>query len=114
MNINDKLYGEECPKWHAVYMHCHKIMLVELRPHAMLYGFLCQAESIWYWYSQLLSKNVHVRLIGESKLSLGVSVSVHGCYNLCLCESMTYESAVKMFTSQFNIKTIHVCVCVCV
>ena len=31
-------------------------------------------------------KNVHVRLIGDSKLSLGGNVSVHGCVScLCLC-----------------------------
>ena len=28
------------------------------------------------------SKNVHVRLAGDSKLSLGVSVSVRGCVSL--------------------------------
>ena len=33
-----------------------------------------------------LSKNMHVRLIGDSKLSLGVSVSVCGCLSrLSLC-----------------------------
>ena len=32
------------------------------------------------------SKNMYVRLIGDSKLSLVVSVSVHDCvYPLCLC-----------------------------
>ena len=32
------------------------------------------------------SKNMHVRLIDDSKLSLGVSVSVHGCLShLSLC-----------------------------
>ena len=30
-----------------------------------------------------LSKNKHVRLIGVSKLSLGVGVSVHDCVSLC-------------------------------
>ena len=29
------------------------------------------------------SKNMHVRLIGDSKLSLGVSVSVGDCLSLC-------------------------------
>ena len=29
------------------------------------------------------SKKMHVRLIGDSKLSLRVSVSVHGCLSLC-------------------------------
>ena len=29
------------------------------------------------------SKNMRIRLIGVSKLSLGVSVSVHGCLSLC-------------------------------
>ena len=29
------------------------------------------------------SKNMHVRLTGDSKLSLGVSVSVCGCVSLC-------------------------------
>ena len=28
-------------------------------------------------------KNIHVRLIGDSKLSLGMSVSAHGCLSLC-------------------------------
>ena len=36
-----------------------------------------------------LSKNMYVRLIGDSKLSLGVGVSVHGCVSrvsrLSLC-----------------------------
>ena len=32
------------------------------------------------------SKNMHVRLIGDSKLSLGVSISVDGCVSrLPLC-----------------------------
>jgi len=36
--------------------------------------------------SPLPSKNMHVRLIGESELSLGVSVRPHGCVSrLCLC-----------------------------
>jgi len=30
-----------------------------------------------------MSENMHVRLTGDSKLSLGVSVSVHGCLSLC-------------------------------
>ena len=30
-----------------------------------------------------LSKNMHVRLIDVSKLTLGVSVSVHGCLSPC-------------------------------
>ena len=36
-------------------------------------------------YSSFLqrSKNMHVRLIGDTKLSLGVCVSVHGCLSLC-------------------------------
>ena len=34
------------------------------------------------------SKNMHARLIDESKLSLGVSVSVHGCVSLCLCVAL--------------------------
>ena len=29
------------------------------------------------------SKNMHVRSIGDSKLSLGVNVSVNGCVSLC-------------------------------
>ena len=29
-----------------------------------------------------LSKSMHVRLIGDSKLSLGVSLSVHGCLSV--------------------------------
>jgi len=29
------------------------------------------------------SKNMRVRLIGDSKLSVGVSVSVHECLSLC-------------------------------
>ena len=28
-------------------------------------------------------ENMHVRLTGDSKLSVGVSVSVHGCVSLC-------------------------------
>jgi len=32
-----------------------------------------------------LAKNMHVRLIGDSKLTLGVSVSVDGWLSRCLC-----------------------------
>ena len=41
-------------------------------------------------------KNMHVRLIGVSKLSLGVSVSVHGCLSrLSLCGPVMDWRSVK-------------------
>ena len=51
-----------------------------------------QVLPVYVWvlsgYSGFLPpyKNMHVRLTGDSKLSLGVSVSVHGCLSrLSLC-----------------------------
>jgi len=40
----------------------------------------------WVQFACSPSKNMHVRLIGDSELSLGVSVSSHGCLSrLSLC-----------------------------
>ena len=55
--------------------------------------FACSPVYAWVLsgYSGFLppSKNMHVRLIGVSELSLGVSVSVHGCFCLiCLCVAL--------------------------
>ena len=38
------------------------------------------------------SKNMHVSLIGDSKLSLGVSVSVPGCVSVSPCDGLTLAS----------------------
>lgn len=35
--------------------------------------------------ASVLSKDAHIRLIGDTKLSESENVSVHGCLSLCVC-----------------------------
>ena len=47
------------------------------------YGFPSCMRGFLPGYFLPPSENMHVRLTGGSKLSLGVSVSVHSCVSLC-------------------------------
>ena len=81
--------------WVKFILQLHVLLLREFQVQFPAGAFLCGVCNILPVYAWVLSgysgflppsKNMHVRLIGESKLSPGVSLNVHGCVSyLSLC-----------------------------